>query len=266
MVDIRVKSFFSSCTLRKSDEETDKKIIYLEASNESEDVQKDVVIQTALKKAQDFFLKNGVLSWDHQHKVKDDPEFVIGEPLDVGFTDNGATLVKGMLYEYNNRAMSLWNNIQSQSTRFGASIGGYVLGKSMNEIQEVFWDEVAITYKPVNRDTMGKVQLMPFDDLMKALTAGSGVDASKFTGGRALTPENLQGNNNKRKSFTIDNTVLKSLFSDVLHEVSKENISSSDDLISYVMYKGYSGDVALKVLNFIGRGLSLTTESLRGSK
>ena len=132
-------------------------------------------------------------------------------------------------------------------------------------IDEVFWDGLAITNKPVNDDTMGKVQLVPFNNLVNALTAGGGVDASQFTGGRALIGETLMGVSDQIDPNTrkVDNKVLKSLFSNMLAEIQRGNIGNSDDLASYVVDKGFSGPVALKVLNFLNRGLALTNKYFR---
>ena len=255
--------------LFKADKKTDEDdwIIYIEASNENMDQEQETIMQKALKGASEYFLSHGVISWDHKHKIKDDPQYIIGEPLQAGFTKSKKTIVKARLYKDVDRAKGVWQAICSKSTRFGASVGGYTLSKNMKTgvIDEVFWDELAITNKPVNDDTMGKVQLVPFNNLVKALTAGGGVDASQFTGGRALIGETLMGVSDQIDPNTrkVDNKVLKSLFSNMLAEIQRGNIGNSDDLASYVVDKGFSGPVALKVLNFLNRGLALTNKYFR---
>jgi len=188
---------FSNVILIKAEEEGSRWVIFLEASNEREDQEEEITVMKALKDAGDYYLTHGVISWDHQHKLQKDPAFIIGEPLDIAFTSAKSTLVKAMLYKENKRAQGVMENVLSKTSRFGASIGGYILKKSVeNEqkfIRRVIWDDTAVTHKPVNDTTLGHVQLVPFNAFAKSLTAGSGVDASSYSGGRALTGESLQG-------------------------------------------------------------------------
>lgn len=234
----------------KGAEEDGKWIVYLQASNEMRDQDGETVEMVALKKAADYFLTHGVLSWDHKHKVTHDPGFIIGEPLDVRFTPKGETLVKGFLYKANDIAQKVWKNIESGARRLGASIGGGILQKAEDRIRQVIWDETALTHKPVNDGTMGMVQLVPFAAFAKALMAGAGVDAAAFTGGRALTSESLQGS-------TVDTSVsmsdVRGLFSDLLKAIRKGKITTYNDMINFVYDSGYEGNAAAKIVNYIAR-------------
>ncbi len=181
----------------KADED-DPYVVYIEASNESPDKQKDIVFAKALQDEKEHYLTKGVISWDHLHKVEKSPEFIIGEPLEVKFTENKQTFVKARLYKGVKYAESVVDLLKANCSRLGASIGGYIrnrkqLSKTLTGITKVVWDEVAITYKPVNDGTMGNVSLMPMAAFAKALMAGVGTDAANFTGGRALTKESLDG-------------------------------------------------------------------------
>jgi len=109
--------------LVKGAEEGDKWVVYLEASNELQDQEGETVDMKALQKAADYFLSHGVLSWDHKHKQTNDPGFIIGEPLEVSFTDDKRTLVKAFLYKHNEIAKKVWANIKSGAQRLGSSIG-----------------------------------------------------------------------------------------------------------------------------------------------
>jgi hypothetical protein len=240
---------FSAVTLIKGVEEDGKWMVYLQASNELTDQDGEVVESGALKKAKDYYLSNGVLSWDHKHKVTGDPEFIIGEPTDVQFTDSGETLVKGWLYQHNKKAQSVWNNIRSGAKRLGASIGGGILQKAENSIKKVVWDETAITHKPVNSGTMGNVQMVPFPQFAKALTAGGGVDAASFVGGRALTPESLQGSTVNAVSMTD----VRGLFSDLLKGIRDRQIVDYNDMLNFVYDRGYTGNNAARIVNYIAR-------------
>lgn len=182
--------------LVKASEENGEMILYLQASNQGQDDEGETILQQALQKSVDIFMRRGVISWDHLHKIEKEnpPQYIIGEPLDVKFSPDGRTLVKSRLYRNNQIAKSVWDNARSDSTRLGSSVGGGILKKSSDgTIEAVVWDEVAITHKPVNAGTYGGVSLVPYAEFMKALMAGAGVDAGSFSGGRALVGESLQG-------------------------------------------------------------------------
>lgn len=180
--------------LLKAEEENGKRILYMEASNQSRDDQNETILQKALQDSVDYFMRRGVISWDHLHKLKGDPSYIIGEPLDVRFTEDGRTLVKSELYSKNQIANGVWENAQSRARRLGSSVGGGILKKSdQGYITRVIWDEVALSHKPVNSGTYETVSVIPYQEFMKALMAGAGVNPENFSGGRALTRESLQG-------------------------------------------------------------------------
>ncbi len=185
---------FTGDLMIKADE-NDPYTVYIEASNESPDKQKDVVFMKALHDERDNFLKKGIISWDHLHKIEGSPEYIVGEPLDVGFKE-GRTFVKARLYKGVKYAESIVDLLKAKCTRLGASIGGFIknrksLGKALSGVIGVIWDETAITYKPINDETMGNVGLVPIGAFAKALMVGGGVNTANFTGGRALGKESL---------------------------------------------------------------------------
>lgn len=213
-------------------DKTDPSIIYLEASNEIPDSDDELVIMKALKDEAEEFLRKGIISYDHLHKIEKNPKYIIGEPLDVKFTENNVTLVKAKLYQSKEYAQEILKLIADESTRLGASIGGAIVSKSKGYskraggvipiIDKIKWDEVAITYKPVNADTLGKCSFLPFkefsksflvqtsEEIAKAMEAGAGVNAGAFTGGKALIPESI-GKQTVKKGFWVD--VLKNIMS-----------------------------------------------------
>lgn len=229
----------------KGAEENGEWIVYLQASNEMTDQDGETVDMDGLKKASDYFLSHGVLSWDHKHKSTNDPGFIIGEPLDVKFTTARETLIKGFLYKANDISKKVWNNIRSGARCLGASIGGGILQKSDKAIKQVIWDETAITHKPVNDGTLGNVQIVPFRDFAKALMAGDGVDAGEFIGGRSLVKESLQGN-----VLTDD---FRDVFSELLIGIKNKQIVDYNDMVNFVYDRGYVGNTAIKLINFLSR-------------
>lgn len=237
--------------LIKGAEENGQWVIYLQASNEMVDQDGERIESEALRKASDYFLTHGVLSWDHKHKVTHDPGFIIGEPTDVRFTKGGETLVKGFLYKSNDIAQKVWKNIQSGARRIGASVGGGILQKAQSTIKQVVWDETAITHKPVNDATLGTVQIVPFAEFAKALTAGGGVNAATFTGGRALTPESLQGAGSVET--LPDMRDIRALFSDLLKAIRDGRVTDYNDMLNFVYDRGYEGNTAVRIVNYIAR-------------
>jgi len=231
-----VKPFYTplSYYLVKGDEDNPY-IVFIEASNEIPDSQKDVVFMKALADERESFLKKGIISWDHLHKIDEkSPEYIIGEPLEVKFKAD-RTFVKALLYKGVKYADSIVKLLRAKTTRLGASIGGYVkskkvLSKTLSGITKVLWDEVAITYKPVNDTTLGNVTLMPIGAFAKALMVGSGVDASSFTGGRVLVGESLQGAEKKRKKKA------KEIISELVWRMEKGDIQTDNDFRDFLDY------------------------------
>lgn len=256
--------------LIKGAEEDGRWMVYLEASNELKDQDGETVDMDAMRKARDYYLTHGVLSWDHKHKQTNDPEYIIGEPLEVKFTDDRKTLVKGWLYQHNDKAKKVWNNIRSGAKRLGASIGGGVLQKAESNIKRVIWDEVALTHKPINDATLGQVNMLPFgafakalsyadgtatlEEFVKALSVGGGVDAGSFTGGRALIGESLQG-------ATVDilpnRRELDSMFKALFPLMIKGDVANYNDMVNHVLDQGYSEAVSREVIDHIAGHMSL---------
>lgn len=241
--------FASQGVLIKADKD-DPSIIYIEASNQTVDNQKDITIMKALEEEAENFLRKGVISWDHLHKIEKSPEYIIGEPLDVAFKKE-STWVKAKMYKSVTYGKSVLNLLESGSTRLGASIGGYIakrksLSKSISAITKVIWDELAITYKPVNDTTLGNVSLIPIGAFAKALMAGSGVNTENFTGGRAMTPESLQG----------DKVNVEEVVSEFAWRLYAGDIRTDDDLKDFLELFGvrdYYNVFAKKVIEIHGR-------------
>lgn len=247
----------------------DKNVVYLEASNPQQDTQKEIVLKSALEDQTESFLKKGVLSWDHQHKLKNSPEYIVGEPLDVKFADDDRTLVKGKIYHTNKYGEAILNMAKAGSTRLGASIGGYIvqrvtqfnptLKKAVPTIARILWDEVAVTHRAVNEGTTASgggrgVSVMPFTEfkkswimdasereaVIKALVAGYGTEAATMTGGRALQKESLQGAKRRRRRRPER---LRRAFVDLLGNLQRGTVRDYSDLVRVMRSYGVE-DVA----------------------
>ncbi len=228
---------FSENELLIKADEKDPNVIYIKASSQAPDLQKEVLFMKALEEEAESFLKSGLLSWDHLHKIKGSPEYIIGEPLDVNFKKStNETWVKGKLYEKVGFAQHVKNLLASGCSRLGASVGGSIrrkapmLTKALTGIMKVIWDELAITYKPVHPATLGNVSLIPIGAFAKALAVGSGVDASQFTGGRALLPESMQG--------VVSQVAAQTSFKELLWRMKNGTVRTSDDLRDFLAMQG----------------------------
>lgn len=182
-------------------------IVTAEASNESLDFQGQQVLSKALLESKDYFLANGVISYDHRHLAPTAGEtdwypekYVIGEPLDV-IRKGRRTFVKMKLYKSSPIVRDIIGKLKDGSTRVKTSIGGKraqiaeaydrTIGKAVEQVVKVLWDELAITFKPVNQSLEPIALSGPA--FAKALMAGSATDSAGMTGGRAMIPQSLEG-------------------------------------------------------------------------
>lgn len=248
---------FSGAVMIKAEEEGGKWIVYLQASNEGLDQEEEVIMSKALREAKDYYLQHGVLSWDHKHKALHDPKYIIGEPMEVAFSKSNETLVKGWLYQKNEIAKNLWGNIESGAHKLGASVGGGILQKSEGKIEKVVWDETALTHKPVNDATLGHVQLIPFEQFAKALMAGGGVNASDFSGGRAMAPEDMEESlidgtfGQTDVPHSIDYETARRYFDWIIPMIVKGKITSMNDVVSYTLDQGYEDRIAADLIQYV---------------
>lgn len=197
-------------------------IIEAEASNENLDFDGQVVLQRALTGSKDYFLSNGVISYDHRH-LRADPEdptwspekYIIGEPMGV-FSRGTKTFVKAKLYKSNEIAQEIVRKLRDGSTRLKTSVGGRrpevvqewsrELGRNVEKVVRVLWDELAITFKPVNQ-TLDPVVLSGAA-FVKSLSAGAGTDSAALTGGGAMIRQDLEKTHSKHAHAVLMAMVL----------------------------------------------------------
>jgi hypothetical protein len=181
-------------------------IFEAEASNEELDFDEQVVLKQALLDSKEYFLANGVISYDHRHLRPDasDPhwtpeKYIIGEPIAV-FSKGDRTFVRGKLYKSNETARELIGKLKDGATIIKTSVGGKMpqvikqwsnkAGKVVEQVVSVLWDELALTFKPVNQ-TLTPAALSS-SQFVKSLQAGFGTDSANMTGGRAMIYQDLQ--------------------------------------------------------------------------
>ena len=236
-------------------------IFEIEASNENLDVEDQRVLQAALMKTKDHFLKNGVVSKDHKHRTFNKngsfdihEEYIIGEPMDV-YTVGTSTRVKGKLYAKNKFAQKFIELLEQGSSVVRASVGGLVPrikktiedGKEVGEIVSVLWDDLALTVTPVNQTVGHGVSMaksLSSVEFVKALSAGHGTDSAEFTGGRALANEEV-GN------VAILSGVNDKVITSLVRAIASGEIAGEEEakafLINYGISKPDAGDIVMAV-------------------
>lgn len=208
--------------------EGDSRFIYMEASNESRDLQQEVTLQKALAESADYFLKFGNVDLEHftilgrpnpqtgRKGFPDYEDYEIGRPVDVRF-DGKRTFVKAQINsgdtEYASKANRFWASLTeiNPPKTWYPSVGGAVLEKGIavdpetgdrySVITKVRWSNIGMSLTPVNPELVS-CSTVPFGvlakclspngfDLRKSLTAGYGSDSAALTGGSALRTQSL---------------------------------------------------------------------------
>lgn len=197
-------------SIKGQEDENGNYIFEVEASNENLDLQNQRTLQSALMKSKEYFLTNGVISDDHQHKtrnpdgtVESHKDKIIGEPISVR-TDGKSTYVKGILYKGVEAAKDYINLLKNGSKLVKASIGGIMptIRKEKDGTETVtsfMWNDLALTTSPVNW-TVGSARFaksMEMVDFCKSLEAGSGFNAPDFESGRSLQKEDIEDETTK---------------------------------------------------------------------
>jgi len=227
-------------------------IVIIEASNENLDFDGERVQRSALMNSRDYFLENGVISYDHKHipsasNYEWDPDwnaekYVLGRPLEAweGVGANGikTVFVKAVLSRSNEISQQIISKLKDNIGTVKASVGGRKVKKAMKmdtntyrdvpTIVGVSWDEVALTHKPVNQ-TLGATVLSP-KEFVKSLTAGSSADPGNMTGGNTLQVQSL--------------SAIRSLFL----KMRNGDITADKDAITHLVKSGYSEEESRDVL------------------
>lgn len=235
-------------------------IIIIEASNENLDYQEEQVMKSALLDSQEYFLKNGVISYDHKHIPSPDnhnwdPEwnaekYIMGKPLEVwegiGESGKAAIFVKAVLSKSNAIAKEIIGKLKDKIETIKASVGGRRVKKALKfdpktykeipQIISVDWDEVALTPKPVNQ-TLGPVVLSA-KEFVKSLTAGGSANPLDMgTGGNTLQMQSVE----------------KELVNALIHKIRNKEIKKSKDAINHLVNSGVpegrAGDILKMLVN-----------------
>lgn len=248
-------------------------IVEVEASNENLDLQNQRTLQSALDESKEYFLTNGVISDDHQHKtrnpdgsIESHKEKIIGEPISVRKSGK-STFVKLCLYKGVEAAKPYINLLKNGSKLVKASIGGIMptIRKEKDGTETVtrfMWNDLALTTSPVNW-TVGSARFaksIGMVDFCKSLEAGSGTDASSFEGGRSLQKEDIEDETEKLLEINDgemnpEKTMEKSKYekdvnaiADCMKEMQKGNLTGADEITAYLIGKGFDKSQAKETM------------------
>jgi len=220
--------------------EGSKRFVYLEASNQSRDLQGEVLLAKALEDSADYYTKFGNLDLEHftqigaKNGIPNYESYEIGKPVSVRF-DGTKTFVKGHIVSGTGVAAEKANLFWSSLTEITPakdwypSVGGTVMGKRISidpksgerypVIDKVRWTNIGFSRTPVNTD-LATVSTVPFGilakcwgpagiDMRKSLAAGYGTDSAKLTGGSALGRQSLDGVASSRSRATKQQVLAK---------------------------------------------------------
>ena len=248
-------------------------IFEVEASNENLDLQNQRTLQSALMKSKEYFLTNGVISDDHQHKtrnpdgtVESHKDKIIGEPISVRKSGK-STFVKLCLYKGVEAAKPYINLLKNGSKLVKASIGGIMptIRKEKDGTETVtgfMWNDLALTTSPVNW-TVGSAKFaksIGMVEFCKSLEAGSGTDAAEYEGGRALQKEDIEDETTKLLEINDgemkpEKTMEKSKYekdvdaiTDCMCEMKKGNLTGADEITAYLIGKGFDKSQAKETM------------------
>lgn len=158
------------------------RFIYGVASTEDLDLDQEVVSASGLKKSLDYFMKHGRLDYDH--RSKDEPKYIIGEPVEARFDEMNRMHIKGQLYKGMEIADQCWSLLKAGTSRLGWSVGGKIikkslcfdksLGRMVPKVTEALVNHIALTPHPKNTSTFATANA--YGSFMKSL-ASPGSDA-----------------------------------------------------------------------------------------
>jgi hypothetical protein len=141
------------------------------ASLEKEDQQKETIIQKGI----DYqpFLEAGYINWDHGDIRQHSPAYLIGEPTTAEIREYEGIpgfYIEGFLYNDKPMANAAWEHLQATNKslskrHMGWSVQGHTLAADSGKILRSVVRDVALTHKPVLRDTT-----VTFQEIYKSMT------------------------------------------------------------------------------------------------
>jgi len=244
-------------------EEGGERLLYMEASNESVDLQGERVLAKCLEQSAPHFLRYGNLDIDHRTQQSprggsEDPYlWEIGQPREV-HVDGARTFVKAVLYQGTGRqaerAGMVWDSMTKlqPAVRWYPSVAGQyptrevqvdpITKAAVIAVTSVIWTNIGLSRTPVN-NAVPPASILPVAvfakcltpdgcfDVGKALVAGYGTDASTLTDGAALGVASLDL---KIQTQTLDEHAYLAARSAMARQVRARGLDT-DDLSSLLV-------------------------------
>lgn len=189
---------FSLPAIIKARMEGERRIVTVEASNESKDSEGDIILQKALLDSADSFIKTGHLDIDHYSEIGHrigiaNPEwYIVGNPLEAYDGGDGRTFVKGEIRRAPDGSFNpgrpydmLWEGLTSEPpVKWYASIFGYPIASETEDysdrgespegatrflVKGIHWTSLAFTRKPVNQALRGNAKIVSAKALIKSI-------------------------------------------------------------------------------------------------
>lgn len=205
--------------IKSSVNEGGERRVSVEASNEFEDKEGDVILQKALLDSSDYFIKNGHFDIDHiselGHRmgISNPERYIIGYPTTVKDLGDKRTGVEGFIFKHKeglndpskNVYDAFWNSLQTDPpTRWKASIYGTAneldtsgTTAKRHIVKAITWKSLAFTKRPVNDSIKGEA---------KILTAKAFIDLVKSENVYPVTASNIPSNSPMNARQTMMDT------------------------------------------------------------
>ena len=184
-----------------------RRVVSVESSTEEKDLDKDIVLQSALLASAESFIAHGHLDIDHKsdlgHRmvppIADPASWIVGRPLDVSAASGGRTFVKGEISRSldgtddpsRSRADELWASLRRDPpVAWYASIYGFPidlddctkgqcpgLADTRFVIKAIDWTGLAFTRTPKNTALKGAARIVTAKAFLAELVAAKALEA-----------------------------------------------------------------------------------------
>lgn len=175
-----------------------RRMVEVEASNESVDLEGDVILQKALLDSASSFVRSGHIDIDHISEIgprigiKNPESFIIGKPTEVKDLGGGRTAVvseimrsaDGRVDIAKNRYDSFWHSLTSHPpVQWRASVYGFPRAEAVSDcrtetcevpalrylVRGMDWKSLAMTRKPINDSIKGYAKIVTAKAMMAEL-------------------------------------------------------------------------------------------------
>lgn len=181
--------------LIKARSDGDRRLVEVEASNEAEDSEGDIIKQAALLDSAGAFIKTGHLDIDHYSEIgerlgiQNPTDWIVGVPTEVKDLGKGRTGVLGELHKAGRqKADELWSSLTAQPpVRWRASIYGFPKAGMVEDcriskqsdsagakrfiVKGLHWRSLAFTRNPVNDAISGAAHVVTAKSMVAIMKA-----------------------------------------------------------------------------------------------